>query len=63
MNDIRRCPICWRNIPQTTQGNITRHWDSAGRDICPMSQNPYSLMEIGRSHRHTQRRITKDGAA
>ncbi|MGV7585257.1 hypothetical protein PJN38_24345 [Mycobacterium kansasii] len=57
---LRRCPVCWRNVPQTMRGNITRHWDSIGRD---MSNQPYGLMEIGRSQRHNGRRISRAGAA
>jgi len=40
----RRCPVCYQPICATPhRRNIQRHWDSAGRDICPMSGETYEL--------------------
>lgn len=44
----RRCPVCRQVVLRTTKGNIHRHWDSIGRDICPCSGEPYELTEVGR---------------
>ncbi len=39
----RRCPVCMRIVQPTTKGNVFRHTDSIGRDVCPMSGEPYDL--------------------
>ena len=44
----RYCPVCRQFILRTTNANICRHRDSTGRDVCPMSGEPYELAEIGR---------------
>jgi len=45
----RYCPVCRQFIlPTTRANNICRHRDSTGRDVCPMSGEPYELAEIGR---------------
>jgi len=47
----RYCPVCRQFILPTTRANICRHRDSTGRDVCPMSGEPYELAEIGRRRR------------
>jgi len=32
-----------RIVQPTTKGNVFRHTDSIGRDVCPMSGEPYDL--------------------
>lgn len=44
----RRCPVCWQTVLPTTGGNVYRHCDSIGRDICPMSGEPYGFTQAGR---------------
>lgn len=44
----RHCPVCWQTILPTTRGHVYRHWDTIGRDVCPMSGEPYDLAEAGR---------------
>lgn len=44
----RRCPVCWQIITPTPGRYVHRHWDSIGRDVCPMSGEPYRLAEFGR---------------
>lgn len=44
----RHCPVCWQSVTPTRGRNIQRHWDSAGRDICPMSGEAYELAQVGR---------------
>ena len=44
----RRCPVCWQTVIPTRGHNIARHWDSAGRDVCPMSGEPYELAQVGK---------------
>lgn len=40
----RRCPVCWQPVGATPhRRNIQRHWDSAGRDICPMSGELFEM--------------------
>lgn len=39
----RRCPVCWRIVQPTVKGNVFRHSDSVGRDVCPMSGESYEL--------------------
>lgn len=42
----RRCPVCRQLAQQTTGRNVSGHMDSRGRDICPMSGQPYDLTVI-----------------
>lgn len=37
----RICPVCRQTVLPTKTGNVYGHWDSIGRDICPMSAHPY----------------------
>lgn len=43
----RRCPVCRRAVLPTTKGNIHRHTDTLGYEICPMSGESYRLAEAG----------------
>lgn len=57
MSIIRRCPVCWQHVQRTAGWRIVRHRDSIGRDVCPMSGEPYELTEVtsawaGRPGRH-----------
>lgn len=45
----RYCPVCWQSLgPATTGGHIGAHWDSIGRDVCPMTGQDYNLAGTGR---------------
>lgn len=45
----RYCPVCYRRILPTYVGTIQGHWDSTGRDTCPMSYEDYRLAKVGRA--------------
>lgn len=45
----RYCPVCWQTVGlPTANGKIAQHFDTAGRDVCPMSDEPFSLAGYGR---------------
>jgi hypothetical protein len=48
MKATRQCPVCRQSTLPTTSRTVFRHWDSIGRDICPMSGEPYDMTEAGR---------------
>lgn len=35
------CPVCRQSVLPTKSGNVYAHWDSIGRDVCPMSGHAY----------------------
>lgn len=43
----RRCPVCCREVMPTGRGNIARHRDSIGRDVCPASGETFELAVVG----------------
>jgi hypothetical protein len=47
----RRCPVCRRTALPTVRGNIYRHTDTLGVEICPMSDESYALTETGKPAR------------
>lgn len=49
----RYCPVCWQTVQPTRGRNIVDHWDSAGRDLCPMGGERYELAGHGRRRRFT----------
>ncbi|RFZ15059.1 hypothetical protein VIMS_02489 [Mycobacterium marinum] len=56
----RYCPVCWRPVQPSRGDNIEGHWDSVGREVCPMSGEPFALAHVGRGPR---RLVVQDGAA
>jgi hypothetical protein len=45
----RYCPVCWQTVGMPTAGgHIADHFDSVGRDVCPISGEPYELAGYGR---------------
>ncbi len=55
---VRRCPVCWQIAIATPKLRVTRHRDSIGRDVCPMSNEDYLLTEITRPFSNPRRRRT-----
>ena len=44
----RHCPVCWQNVGlPTVSGNIAQHFDSVGRDVCPMTDQPFKMAGFG----------------
>lgn len=39
----RRCPVCRQLAHATAKSNVAGHMDSRGRDVCPMTGQPYEL--------------------
>ena len=39
----RRCPVRRQPAEPTMRRNVAGHLDSLGRDICPMTGQPYQL--------------------
>jgi hypothetical protein len=42
----RRCPVCRQIAHSTIKSNIAGHTDRLGRDVCPMTGQPFSLTVI-----------------
>ena len=42
----RRCPVCRQVAHATAKSNIAGHTDRLGRDVCPMTGQPFSLTVI-----------------
>lgn len=41
--------MCWQTVGlPSANGNIAEHFDSEGRDVCPMSGEPFTLAGHGR---------------
>lgn len=40
-----RCPVCWKDIEQTHQGNVNLHFDSLGVDVCPATSEPFTIAQ------------------
>jgi hypothetical protein len=41
-----RCPVCRQLAVATRLQNVRAHLDRAGRDVCPMSGQPYDITLI-----------------
>ncbi|BCI54999.1 hypothetical protein NIIDNTM18_42770 [Mycolicibacterium litorale] len=45
----RYCPVCWATLGLPTGGGlIPEHFDSVGRDVCPMAGEDFTLAGYGR---------------
>lgn len=42
----RRCPVCRQIAHPTVKHNVAGHTDSTGRDICPMTGQPFALTVV-----------------
>lgn len=67
MTRRRYCPVCWQTLGSpTVNGFVADHFDSAGRDLCPMSGEDYDLAGHGRrstTARDYQRTAADDAEA
>lgn len=48
MSARRYCPVCWQTIYRTPNALVASHFDTAGRDVCPMSDQPFKVTGFGR---------------
>lgn len=60
---FRHCPVCKQTLGAAVYSWIADHWDSVGRDVCPMSGKPYSLAGYGRGSEKIAVELPADDAA